>query len=400
MIPAEFDYVRAQSVEEAVRHLRENGEDAKLLAGGHSLLPLMKLRLAAPSLLVDIGHIPGLHGVQENGEVRIGALTTHSLLARAGLGVVSDAASLIADPQVRNRGTIGGSLAHGDPASDLPAVVLALDGVLVVEGENAKREIAAADFFQDYLMTALEPHEVITEIRLAAPTLLVDLRRVEELRGVNRSGGVLTFGSMVRHHAVATGGFGLPSAAAATIADQQVRNMGTIGGTLAHGDPASDLPAILLAHEGSVILRGPNGEREVAAADFFEDYLTTVVAEDEIMTEVRIPALEGYGYGYEKFNRRQEDWAMVAVSALVKKGPDGYCEDVRIGLTHMSSVPLRATAAENALRGGALDANAIAAAAEQAAEGTDPPGDLNASEEYKRHLARVLCRRALTDATA
>ena len=128
--------------------------------------------------------------------------------------------------------------------------------------------------------------------------------------------------------------------------------------------------------------------------------MTTVVAEDEILTEVRIPALEGYGYGYEKFNRRQEDWAMVAVSALVKKAGDGSCEDVRIGLTHMANVPLRATAAEAALRGGALDASTIAAAAEQAAEGTSPPSDLNASAEYKRHLARVLCRRALEEAAA
>ena len=269
MIPAEFDYVAPGSLDEALAALKDGGEDAKMLAGGHSLIPLMKLRLAAPSLLVD-------------------------------------------------------------------------------------------------------------------------LRRVEELRGVNRSGGVLTFGAMVRHHDVATGGFGLPSAAAATIADQQVRNMGTIGGTMAHGDPASDLPAILLAHEGSVILKGPNGEREVAAADFFEDFLTTAVGEDEILTEVRIPALEGYGYGYQKFNRRQEDWAMVAVSALVKKGEDGTCADVRIGLTHMGSMPLRASAVEEALRGQPLTADSIAAAAENAAEGTDPPADLNASQDYKRHLARVL----------
>jgi carbon-monoxide dehydrogenase medium subunit len=176
--------------------------------------------------------------------------------------------------------------------------------------------------------------------------------------------------------------------------------MGTIGGTLAHGDPASDLPAVLLAHEGSVVLRGPNGEREVAAADFFEDYLTTVVAEDEILTHVKIPALEGYGYGYEKFNRRQEDWAMVAVSALVKKGGDGTCADVRVGLTHMSSTPLRATAVEEALRGQPLTADSIAAAAENAAEGTEPPSDLNASQDYKRHLARVLTKRALTAASS
>jgi carbon-monoxide dehydrogenase medium subunit len=193
---------------------------------------------------------------------------------------------------------------------------------------------------------------------------------------------------------------GLPAAVASTIADPQVRNRGTIGGSLAHGDPASDQLAILLAYEGSVVIRGASGEREVAAADLFEDYLTTAVGEGEVLTEVRWPALEGYGFGYQKFNRRKEDWSMVAVSALVKKAGDGSCEDVRIGLTHMGNVPLRATAAEAALRGGALDAQSIAAAAEQAAEGTEPPADLNASADYKRHLARVLCRRALEEAAA
>ena len=277
MIPAEFDYVAPQSLDEVLQALRDGGEDAKILAGGHSLIPLMKLRLAAP-------------------------------------------------------------------------------------------------------------------------TLLVDLRRVPGLSEVTRENGTLRFGAMVRHHAVATGGFGLPSAAAATIADQQVRNAGTLGGTLAHGDPASDMPAILLVHEGSVIVRGPDGEREIPGSELFQDYLTTAVGEGEILTEVRIPALEGYGYGYHKFNRRQEDWAMVAVAAAVKKGADGTVEDVRIGLTHMGSTPLRATASEAALRGQPLNAETIAAAAEQASEGTEPPADLNASADYKRHLARVLTRRALADA--
>ena len=280
MIPAEFDYVRPSSVDEALSALRDGGEDAKLLAGGHSLLPLMKLRLAAPTLLVDLGGVPGLSGIERsNGGWRIGAMTTHAAMAReSSLGLASTVAGLIADPQVRHRGTIGGSLAHGDPASDQLAILLACDG--------------------------------------------------------------------------------------------------------------------------SVVARGGGGEREIAASELFEDYLTTSLADDEVLTEVRLPAMDGYGYGYEKFNRRREDWAMVAVAALVKKGADGSCEDVRIGLTHMSSVPLRATASEDALRGGALSADAIAAAAEQAAEGTDPPGDLNASPEYKRHLARVLCRRALTAAAA
>jgi aerobic carbon-monoxide dehydrogenase medium subunit len=277
MITAPFDYEAPESLEEAVRMLHENGEDAKLLAGGHSLLPLMKLRLAAPTVLVDLRRIPGLHGIQQNGGWRVGPMTRHAdLQDTPELGVVARAASLIADQQVRNRGTIGGSLAHGDPASDMPAVLLALDG-----------EVSA---------------------------------------------------------------------------------------------------------------RGPNGDRTIAAVDLFQDYLTTALAPDEVVTEVRLPALEGYGFGYQKFTRRAEDWAMVGVCALVSRAADGTCDDVRIGLTNMGATPLRATAAENALRGGQLDNDSIASAAEQAAEGTDPPGDLNATPDYKRHLARVLTRRALEEA--
>jgi aerobic carbon-monoxide dehydrogenase medium subunit len=279
MIPAEFDYAVAESVEDAIRLLGEGGEDAKLLAGGHSLLPLMKLRFAAPSLLVDIGRISELRGVQTGDDsFRIGALTRHA-----------------------------------------------------------------------------------------------DLQEREDM--------------------------GLIAAAAKQIADQQVRNRGTIGGSLVNGDSAADLPAVLLALEGSVVVRGPGGEREIAAADLFEGYLSTAVAPGEVLTEVRIPALAGYGYGYEKFNRRSEDWAMVGVCALVK-AVDGVCEDVRIGLTHMGSTPLRATAAEDALRGQPLDEENIAAAAALAAQGTDPLADLNAAPDYKRHLARVLTKRALTTASA
>jgi carbon-monoxide dehydrogenase medium subunit len=279
MIPFAFDYSAPESLDEALAALLDGGEDAKVLAGGHSLLPYMKLRLAAPSMLVDLRRVPGLAGIQrENGTHRIGAMTTHYQVVEADLGLTSRAASTIADPQVRYRGTLGG--------------------------------------------------------------------------------------------------------------------------TLAHGDPASDMPAVLLAAEGSVTIRGQDGQREVAAADLFQEFLETAVRPGEILTEVRMPALEGYGYGYQKFNRRNEDWAMVAVCALVKKGADGSCEDVRIGLTNMGDTPLRATAAEEALRGGALDADGIRAAAEQAAEGTEPPTDLNASADYKRHLARVLTRRALEQASS
>jgi carbon-monoxide dehydrogenase medium subunit len=155
---------------------------------------------------------------------------------------------------------------------------------------------------------------------------------------------------------------------------------------------------VLLALEGSVTAHGSGGERAIAAADLFQDYLTTSLAQDEVITDVRLPALDGYGFGYQKFTRRAEDWAMVGVCALVSRAADGSCDDVRIGLTNMGATPLRATAAENALRGSQLDDASIAAAAEQAAEGTDPPGDLNATPDYKRHLARVLTRRAVEEA--
>ena len=277
MIPSEFEYCAPDTLGDAVSLLAEGGEDAKPLAGGHSLIPLMKLRLAFPTLLVDLRRVPGLTGISRtNGEFVIGAMTTHSDVEHAPeLGLLCRAAGTIADPQVRHRGTIGGSLVHGDPASDLPAV--------------------------------------------------------------------------------------------------------------------------LLAAEGSLTVTGPSGERSIAAGNLFQDYMETSVADGEVVTEVRMPVLDGWGFGYQKFNRRAEDWAMVAVSALVL-ARDGVCEDVRIGLTNMASTPLRARAVEDALRGQPLDAERIAAAAEQAAEGTNPVGDLNATADYKRHLARVMCRRALQEA--
>jgi carbon-monoxide dehydrogenase medium subunit len=274
VIPPGFDYVAPDSLDEALQALAGGGEDAKLLAGGHSLIPLMKMRLAAPSLLVDLRKLDDLRGVRrENGGFRIGALTTHAELERtAELGVAAHAAGKIADQQVRNRGTIGGSLAHGDSASDLPAV--------------------------------------------------------------------------------------------------------------------------LLAAEGGVVARGPNGEREIAAGDLFRDFLETSLAPDEVITEVRLPAMDGWGFAYEKFTRRAEDWAMVGVCAMVR----GDYEDVRVALTNMGSTPVRATAVEQALRG--QGGGAVAQAAEQADQGLSPPGDLNATPEYKRHLARVLTRRALEKAAA
>jgi carbon-monoxide dehydrogenase medium subunit len=276
VIPSGFDYTAPDSLEAALVALSEGGEDAKVLAGGHSLIPLMKMRLAMPTLLIDLRKLDNLRGIsRQNGGFRIGALTTHAAVSEASeLGVAAHAAGQIADQQVRNRGTIGGSLAHGDSASDMPAVLLACDG--------------------------------------------------------------------------------------------------------------------------SVVAQGPNAEREIPAAELFQGFLETAVNDNEIVTEVRLPAMEGYDFAYQKFTRRAEDWAMVGVCALVK-AEGGVIEDARVAFTNMAATPIRAKAVESALRGQSVDA--IDAAAEQAAEGTDPPGDLNATPEYKRHLARVLTKRALRLAT-
>ncbi len=272
MIPASFEYRRAGSVEEALGWLAEDPDSTKLLAGGHSLLPLMKLRLATPGVLVDVGRIPGLNYVRDDGDhVAIGALTRHrdievSDVARGHVPLLAHVAGQVGDPQVRHRGTIGGSLAHGDPASDLPAAVLALDGTMVVDGPRGRREVQAADFFRGFLETALAPDEMLTEVRV-------------------------------------------------------------------HKAPA--------------------------------------------------------GWGFQKFNRRAQDWAIVGVAAVVNG-------DARVALVNMGPTTLRARATEEALDAGAN----IADAAARAAEGLDPPSDLNGSAEYRRHLATVLVRRALEEATA
>lgn len=277
MIPAPFDYQRASSVDEAIELLRQHGEDAKLLAGGHSLLPLMKLRLAQPSVLVDIGRIADLSYVSEtpaDGRVlRIGALTRHhdlatSELVREQVPLLAHVAGRIGDPQVRHRGTIGGSVVHGDPASDLPAALLALRATLVV--------------------------------------------------------------------------------------------------------------------------RGPAGERSIPADEFFTGFLETAIAPDEVLTEIRVPAVPGVGWAFEKFNRRAQDWAIVGVAAWRRNGDSG------VALVNMGSTPVLATSVSNALSSGA----SIADAAELAAAEADPQADLNASVEYRTHLAKVLVRRALEQASA
>ena len=272
MIPARFEYRRAGSVEEALGWLAEDPDSTKLLAGGHSLLPLMKLRLATPGVLVDIGRVPGLSYVRDAGDhVAIGALTRHrdleiSEVARTHVPLLAHVAGQVGDPQVRHRGTIGGSLAHGDPASDLPAAVLALDATMVADSPRGRREVRAGDFFHGFLETALAPDEMLTEIR---------------------------------------------------------------------------------------VRKAPSG------------------------------------WSFQKFNRRAQDWAIVGVAAVL----DG---DPRVALVNMGSTTVRARGTEEALAAGADAADAAA----RAPEGLEPPSDLHASAEYRRHLATVLVRRALVEAAS
>jgi carbon-monoxide dehydrogenase medium subunit len=273
MIPASFEYERAASVDEAIQLLGSN-EDAKLLAGGHSLLPLMKLRLARPSLLVDIGRLSDLSYVREDGDhVAIGALTRH--------------------------------------------------------------------------------HDVHTSPVMAEHNPLV-------------------------------------SYAAGQIGDPQVRHVGTIGGSVAHGDPASDMPTVLVALDAELVARGPNGSRTIPSGEFFGGLFETALQPDEVLTEIRVPKLAGAGWSYQKFHRRAQDWAIVGVAAVTRNG------DAAVAFTNMGEKPLRAPGVEQSLAGGASAADAAA----HAAEGTNPPSDTFASAEYRQHLAGVLVRRALEEARA
>ncbi len=282
MIPAQFEYHRASSLDDAVQALADGGDDVKVIAGGQSLLPLLRLRLAYPDLLVDVGGLSELRGVRDTGAALVvGALTTH--------------------------------------------------------------------------------YEVIRD-------------------------------ALVREHC------GLLAQATATVADPAVRHRGTIGGSLAHGDPAGDLPAVIAALDGTMLVTGPGGEREIAAADFFVDYLTTALSPGEVLTGIRIPKLApGWGYRYEKFQLSAQDWAVVGVAALTRRN-NGHVAEARIGLTNMGTVPVRARAAEAAAAGAEASRAALAAAAQHADEGTEPPEDLRAAADYRRHLARVLTGRALAGA--
>jgi carbon-monoxide dehydrogenase medium subunit len=273
MIPSLFDYKRASSAAEAISLVTEYGEDAKFLAGGHSLLPLMKLRLAAPSVLVDIGRLKDLSYITDAGSyIAIGALTRHmdvetSSIVKKHVPLLACAAGHVGDPQVRHRGTIGGSIAHADSASDLPATTLALGATYVVQGASGTREIAATDFYKGFLESALRP--------------------------------------------------------------------------------------------------------------------------DEMLTEIRVPKMNGAGWSFQKFNRRAQDWAIVGVAAWRGNGGSG------VALVNMGSTPVLATDVATALASGA----SVGDAAELAAAQADPQSDLNASAEYRTHLAKVLVRRALEEAS-
>jgi len=281
MIPAAFAYARPTSVDEALEAIASGGEDVKIMAGGQSLIPVMRLRLAAPETVVDLTRVAELRGVREDGDaIVVGAMTTHS--------------DVIADPLI---------------ARYAPLIAQATE----------------------------------------------------------------------------------------TVADRQVRHRGTFGGALAHADPAGDLPAVALALDAEFVLAGPGGRRTVPAADFFVDYLTTALGEGELLVEIRVPKHEGWGMHYEKFNRVAQAWSIVAVAACVRQ-EGGKIAEARVGLTNMGPTPLRASGVEAALTGADATAEAIAAAAEHAAEGTHPSSDLNAQADYRERLATVLTRRAVSAA--
>ncbi len=279
MIPAEFEYVAPESIEDALAVLAEAGDDAKVLAGGQSVLPVLRLRLNAPEKVVDLRRIPGLTDITEDGDaIVIGSMATHTAVIRSELVqqhalLLAETVTEVADPQIRHRGTVGGALVHADPAGDIGAAALALDAEFVIVG----------------------------------------------------AGGAT---------------------------------------------------------------------RTVSSADFFVDLFETAVGEGELLTQVRIPKHTGWGAHYEKFVRVKHQWSIVAVAATVRVD-GGLIAEARIGLTNMGSTPLRAPSVEAALVGKPATEDAVRAAAASAAEGTNPPSDLNGDSDYRKHLATVLTRRAV-----
>jgi aerobic carbon-monoxide dehydrogenase medium subunit len=240
----------------------------------------------------------------------------------------------------------------------------------------------------------------VLRMRLAYPSTLVDLGRIDALRSVRDDGDALVIGAMTTHDEVLHDPLvaqhaPLLAQAAATVGDPQVRHLGTLGGSLSHADPAGDLPAVALTLDASFEVAGRSGSRNIAARDFFVDYLTTALTPDEVLTAVRIPKLgAGWSTHYEKFNRMAQAWAIVGVAAAVRLA-NGSVAEARVGLTNMGSTPVRASAVEQALAGADASVDAVRAACEHAAEGTHAPSDVSGGADYREHLARVLTRRAV-----
>lgn len=239
----------------------------------------------------------------------------------------------------------------------------------------------------------------VLRLRLAGPALIIDLRKISELTGVRLDGDEVVIGAMTTHHDVVgdpivAEHLSLLGRTAATVADPQVRHRGTLGGALVHADPAGDLGAVAVALEAVFEIAGPGGRRSVAAADFFQDYFTTAVGEDELLVSIRFPSYAGWGARYEKFTRVAQSWSIVSVAAAVKV-TGGVVTQARVGLTNMGPVPIRATSVEAALIGGPATAASIKAAAASAADGTSPVDDTSAAADYREHLARVLTERAV-----
>jgi carbon-monoxide dehydrogenase medium subunit len=271
---------------------------------------------------------------------------------------------------------------------EAPATV---DEALALLGQAGDREVKVLAGGQS-LMPVLR-------LRMAAPELVVDLGRIAELRGVRDDGDAIVIGSMtthddvtreplIRHHAL------LLAEAARTVADPQIRHRGTFGGSLAHADPAGDMPAPALALDAEMVIAGPSGRRTVPAAEFFEDLFTTALQENEILVEIRVPKHTGWGAHYEKFSPVAQAWSIVAVAVAVRV-EGGTIAEAKVALTNMALVPIRAFAVEQALVGREATAEAIRGAAGRAAEGTSPGSDANADEDYRRHLATVLTGRAV-----
>jgi aerobic carbon-monoxide dehydrogenase medium subunit len=280
MIPVAFDYFRPGSVGEAISALRAGGEEAKVLAGGQSLMPVLRLRLAGPAMIVDLGGIAALRGVRVDGDaLSIGAMTSHA-------------------------------------------------------------EVAASPL-----------------VRAEAP---------------------------------------LVAMMAATIGDRAVRHRGTLGGSIAHADPAGDMPTAAVALDATMVVVGPSGQRTIAARDFFTDIFTTAMSADEVLVELRFPRMPGWTASYEKFHRTAQAWAVVGAAAAVRRENGGIAE-ARVAFTNMGPTPVRARGVEAALAG-ARDLNTVKAATAQAGEATSPPSDMNGSAEYRRHLAGVLAARAVASA--